>query len=345
MRQYLVKIAAPAALFLLLHSTGFAQDEDHDSTAGKPGHSDEIIIKRKSDKDVKISVEIKDGQVFINGKPVAEFEDSDLSVSRRRIKFFDAGRTFSFSQSGDGDLLVSPDTKSIFRRGGVNSYGGDRRENSSRAYLGISSLKTENNEGAKVREITKGSAAEKAGLLKGDLIIRIDETKIEGPDQLSAAVRKYKPADKITVTYKRDGKELKTTATLGSFNDMGDFNYNYDYNYTIPPIPPVPPVNLEGLGFMRDSRPRLGIKAQDTEDGKGVKVLEVDDESTAEKAGVKEGDIITRFDGKEVNSAITLAEVARESRGKPSVKIVLIRDGKTQEIEVKTPRKLRTADL
>jgi len=32
--------------------------------------------------------------------------------------------------------------------------------------------------------------------------------------------------------------------------------------------------------------------------------LEVGDESAAEKAGIKEGDIITSFDGKEVNSAV-----------------------------------------
>jgi serine protease Do len=172
------------------------------------------------------------------------------------------------------------------------------------------------------------------------VIIRIDDTKIGDPEELTKTVRMHKPEEKITLTYKRDGKEAKTTATLGKTTTS---SYNYNYKYPMPRIEPIPPITLEGFG--RENRPRLGIKAQDTEDGKGVKVLDVDDESAAAKAGIKEGDIITRFDGKEVNSAVTLAEAARESRTKTAVKIDLTRDGKPQEVEVRTPRKLRTADL
>ncbi len=84
---------------------------------------------------------------------------------------------------------------------------------------------------------------------------------------------------------------------------------------------------------------KFGIKAQDTEEGKGVKVLDVDDESAAAKAGIKEGDIITRFDGKEINSATALAEAARAAKEKASVHVSILRDGKPQEIEVKVPEK------
>ena len=92
-------------------------------------------------------------------------------------------------------------------------------------------------------------------------------------------------------------------------------------------------------------RPRLGIKAQDTEDGKGVKVIDVANESLADKAGIKEGDIITEFDGKAINSADELVEVAQESREKSSVKLQIVRDGKSQSVEIKTPKKLKTANL
>jgi hypothetical protein len=40
-----------------------------------------------------------------------------------------------------------------------------------------------------------------------------------------------------------------------------------------------------------------------------------------------------------------LTEAARGAREKISVKVTVVRDGKAQEIEVKVPRKLRTADL
>ena len=97
-------------------------------------------------------------------------------------------------------------------------------------------------------------------------------------------------------------------------------------------------------GFYGNSL-KFGIRAQDAEDGKGVKVLDVDDESTAEKAGIKEGDVITRFDGKDINSVTALTEAAHAAKEKLSVKLTITRDGKAQEIEVKVPRRLRTADL
>ena len=76
-----------------------------------------------------------------------------------------------------------------------------------------------------------------------------------------------------------------------------------------------------------------------------MKVLEVGDESAAEKAGIKEGDLITSFDGAAVNSAVTLAELAKAAKDKPSVKIGLIREGKAREIEIRVPKKLKTANL
>jgi serine protease Do len=96
-----------------------------------------------------------------------------------------------------------------------------------------------------------------------------------------------------------------------------------------------------------ENQPKLGIKAQDTEDGKGVKVLEVDEESAAEKAGIKEGDIITSFDGKSINSVNELVDgnrAAREAK-KLTLPIEYLRDGKSQKVELKVPRKLRTAEL
>jgi serine protease Do len=91
--------------------------------------------------------------------------------------------------------------------------------------------------------------------------------------------------------------------------------------------------------------PRLGLSVQDTDDGKGVKVIDVDDESNAYKAGIREDDIITEVDGKTVNSADEVAKIIKDNKEKSSVMIKLSRGGKTQNIEVKMPRKLKTADL
>jgi serine protease Do len=71
----------------------------------------------------------------------------------------------------------------------------------------------------------------------------------------------------------------------------------------------------------------------------------VDDSSAAFKTGLKKGDIILQFDGKAVNSTNELIEDLQEARQKPSVKVKIQRGTISQEIELKIPRKLKTADL
>jgi serine protease Do len=71
----------------------------------------------------------------------------------------------------------------------------------------------------------------------------------------------------------------------------------------------------------------------------------VDEDGNAGKAGVKEDDIITEIDGKEVNGADEIAKTIKESKDKVSVKMKILRKGKAETIDVKIPRKLKTADL
>ncbi len=343
-----------AAMVLSLHSTGFAQTEEHHDDGNKFGENDEIVIKPKIDKDITVTVEIKDGRVFIDGKPVDKFVDSTVSVHKIMVvngQIFTVGHLADpgqFNQDFNEDFMGP---QGGLRRGRKLSMDG---KNANRAFLGVNSAKAEDDgAGAKVMDVTKGSAADKAGLKKGDLITKVDETVISDPEHLVKAIHTYKPQDKITLTYKRDGKEQKATATLGKSDEAYNFNFHGqfatpdeqmpgNFNFTMPPMPDMDGVHAFSWN---DGRPKLGIKAQDRDEGKGAKVLAVDEASPAGKAGIKEGDIITRFDGKDVENATMLADLAREARDKAKVNISLTRDSKTLEIEVKVPKKLKTADL
>jgi putative serine protease PepD len=77
-------------------------------------------------------------------------------------------------------------------------------------------------EGAQIQEITNGSAAGSAGLEGGDVITKIDDTMITGPDSLVATIRSYRPGDEVKVTYVRDGDEQTTTLTLDSDADSSN---------------------------------------------------------------------------------------------------------------------------
>jgi serine protease Do len=100
--------------------------------------------------------------------------------------------------------------------------------NVQRAYLGVSGANSgEISEEAKkslgldfkgdgfvITDVRKGSGALDAGLKKGDILRKVNNTEINTMSELQEAVVKQKPGDKISLVYNRDGKEYTTSATL-----------------------------------------------------------------------------------------------------------------------------------
>ncbi|HEX6429448.1 MAG TPA: PDZ domain-containing protein [Niastella sp.] len=332
MRRYLISCTAMAAMTLLLCQPLAAQDKEKGKEKDKDKdkekteisyYNEEIIIKRKGDKDTKVTIEIKGDDVTVNGKPLAEFDDDNIIIKKGRTGAFGYGAPHSpfRGQGGTLNFDSQPDNT---------------------AFLGVITEKDE--KGARIEKVTENSAADKAGLKEDDVITKVGGAAIDSPDDLTKVIHTYKPEDKVTITYERDGKSNKTDVTLGK-------RKGNTFNFQSPRIDAIPDFNFEwkdnGMSprIYSYGKPRIGIKAQDTEDGKGAKVLSVDDESAAEKAGIKEDDVITEFDGKKINSADELASAARGAREKTAFKITFNRDGKSQTVEVKIPKKLKTANL
>jgi C-terminal processing protease CtpA/Prc len=65
-----------------------------------------------------------------------------------------------------------------------------------------------------VREVTEKSGAEDAGIKKGDIITKIDNSKIDSFADLSAAIGSKRPGDKVTGNLFRSGKQLTSNVTL-----------------------------------------------------------------------------------------------------------------------------------
>ena len=57
--------------------------------------------------------------------------------------------------------------------------------------------------------------AAKAGLKPGDVITKLDDTSIDSGPTLIGEIWTHKPGDKVTLTYKRDGKTRTADVTLG----------------------------------------------------------------------------------------------------------------------------------
>lgn len=67
--------------------------------------------------------------------------------------------------------------------------------------------------------VTSGSAAEKAGIKEGDVILELNGEKITADKTLAKLLEKYSPGDKINLKILRNSKTLNAGATLGERND------------------------------------------------------------------------------------------------------------------------------
>jgi serine protease Do len=332
-QRFLTRVMVVAMLALAVPATLLAQDDKAKEKEKTKPKKQQIVITRTGDETGKTVIEIDGDKVKINGKDAADLKDVNVHINNLKgAGAFNVGpNAYAFN--------FDMDQPSIFK------------VDSNRAMLGV--ITDSDEKGAEIQSVTRESAAEKAGLKKGDIITKIDNRKIETTDDVSDAVRAHKPGDKISITYLRDGKEQKSTAELGRWKGVNmttmvaprvltdqmwrENGSNRVFERTVP--------GAQGGVYFPGRGPKLGMQVQDTDDGKGVKVLDIDDEGSAAKAGVKEGDIITQIDDKAVNSADEIAKLVREKREQPSMKMQINRSGKTQTVEVRFPKKIKTVDL
>jgi serine protease Do len=170
------------------------------------------------------------------------------------------------------------------------------------------------------------------------------------------------------VTYLRNGKENSVKAVLGERKMSGPMAYSYRTpnakmkTFTFPKgAPNMDFLNGEGLNDLEHLAPgadfnfspygafprqkRLGLKIQDTDEGGNVKVIDVEEGSAAEKAGLKKDDIITEISGKKITNTDEAREQLNPDEAKSSYSVKALRNGAAMTFEVKIPKKLKTANL
>ena len=99
----------------------------------------------------------------------------------------------------------------------VNQITGGEAPTHARLGVSVSDVSGDSlNQGAELKSVEAGAAAEKAGLKVGDVITKVGDQPIDGSESLVATIRGHRPGDKVEVTYVRDGKTATTTADLGS---------------------------------------------------------------------------------------------------------------------------------
>ena len=159
------------------------------------------------------------------------------------------------------------------------------------------------NEGALVNgfgNFEDRSAAKEAGIMKGDVIVKLDETPIRSNTALIEYIGMKRPGDKVMVTVNRNGKEKVFHVTLK----------NRDGN--------LDTVKREE----KDAVPALGIELEDV-DAKllsrldlknGVKVKSLSNGKISRYTNMEKGFIITRVDDISVKSAREVNEILKKKK-------------------------------
>ena len=84
------------------------------------------------------------------------------------------------------------------------------------AYLGtIPDMASGEAGGVRITGVSKGSPADLAGMQGGDVITKIGDYDVMNLEEMTAALRSYKPGDKVVVVVTREGAEKRLDVTLG----------------------------------------------------------------------------------------------------------------------------------
>ncbi|WP_455258384.1 S1C family serine protease [Peptoniphilus asaccharolyticus] len=95
-------------------------------------------------------------------------------------------------------------------------------------------LNTNLDAGVLIMEVMKGTPADASGLKKGDVILKIGDTKIEGVDSLKAALYKYKVGDTAKLNILRNGKTMDIEAKFNEYSISDDENSQKDNRFMLP---------------------------------------------------------------------------------------------------------------
>jgi S1-C subfamily serine protease len=84
------------------------------------------------------------------------------------------------------------------------------------AEIGINarSVSDSTTDGAQVQNVQAGGAAAAAGIVEGDVVVKVGDRTIAGADELVVAVRAHNPGDIVPVTLVRDSRTLTVSVTL-----------------------------------------------------------------------------------------------------------------------------------
>ncbi len=160
--------------------------------------------------------------------------------------------------------------------------------------------------GALISQVMPDSAAQRAGLQTGDVIVEVNGTPIVESNQLRMAISMMNPAQTVKLKVFRNGQNVDVTAHLGA---MEEKKVERAANDAPDSDKSLQGVSVESLDAQ--TAKQLGLPAST----KGVVVTDVDPGSQAASSGLKEGDVIQEVNRQAVNNTQDFSHALKQSGG------------------------------
>ncbi|GEM_PF-494406 len=202
--------------------------------------------------------------------------------------------------------------------------------------------------GVLISDVVEDGPAVSAGMEAGDIVRTFDGKKVEDPDELSEMVLEREPGDEVEIEIYRDGDKITLEAELGErsvdaisvlkLKELEDFNHKLGRIHGR--------LGRTGDFFIKESigaKGKLGLVLAelnedlaeyfDVKEDDGILVLEVLEDSPAETAGFRSGDVIVEFNGEDVPDVEVLLDELRDLDEDDEVVVNVVRKGKKHTLK------------
>jgi serine protease Do len=245
------------------------------------------------------------------------------------------------SDDGDQNVQVFVGSGSGWLGVGISEVTGDK----------VKELKLPAERGVVLGKIVPKSPAAKAGLKESDVVTEVNGQRVEGTEQFRRMIREIASGRAAQFTVWRDGHAQRISVTLGK-SEMRHSRTIVapatpgNFAFQIPEMPEMGEF-FDGGTWGVGSRTRLGIDAENLDgefgnyfgapEGEGILIRGVFPNSSAAKAGLKVGDVITSADGERIRSVGELRAKMAGKKDEKTVKLGLIRNKATLSVSVELP--------
>src|SRR5277367_4089525 len=251
----------------------------------------------------------------------------------------------------------------------VQGYLGIETRAVSEDQLGV--LRLKDARGAEITNLDHDGPACKAGMRMHDVIVQMNGQAIENEDQLHRLLRDMPVGRTVSFVISRDGQTQTMTMTMADRRTVG--LQAWEQHYSVPA--PGPSGSVRGNTFLDTPKPsktadqkehkdllgtetivlsssftgaKLEVMGQQlaeffgATDGGGLLVRSVDENSPAEEAGMKAGDVVVKINSISVANGTDWTKTVHENKGRP-VPVVVLRDKHEQTLTLTPDGKKRSS--